>query len=655
MSKNDMFDLENNSIFWSRLGFENDPPRYDDSGKLIEFGGDYDTFAAYHRKMHEQGVKFHTSILFSGWVGEDKYDYTLTDRTLDKLFAVLPDDAVYIPRVKLNAPVEWSKLHPEELCVYYGGNNDPEYIRPRVGSLEHDLLGYEAPGGYYMGKDNRPNVNGFFSNQSFASEVWKNDAAKALVDLMRHVAETPYGKRIIGWHIAYGVSGETCMWGRFGREYGDYSRVFHNSFIDWGIKKYGSRENLLNVWGSLEMPSPAMRKKVYSSVAAFMRKRPCDVIVRDLDIYTSELNSTLAEFFCKTVKEESPGALTGIFYGYILQCANSAYTGYLGLDRILNSPYVDFMAAPTSYTRREAGESGGFIVPAQSVGLKKIWVDELDIRTYLAGAEGSWSIPKKCTEAVFFRELAKNLAADAGYWWMDLGGGWFDSDFVYGIIRKVEETAKEIRQKKHQSAADVLFLVDENAMIQHTETPELFDLQLNFQREAALAGVISDMYRISDLPILDISQYKLIVFCDCPEAPVMPADKVVLYSYLDALPEGLAIAEKKGSFPAGKVTFEGIFSGETEVPDIPLPQVVPLVTENMRVHGRFADGTPAVVSSGGNFYSALPLLQWRQFRELCEYAGCRTYGDAPCTVYGDSRYTAVFSHNEPEKYTFQIR
>ncbi len=416
--------LANNSIFWSRLGFESDPPRYGGDGKLVEFGGDYERFAQYHRDMYEQGVKLQTGILFSGWVGPDKYDYTLTDCTRDALFAVLPEDACYIPRVKLNAPVEWSKIHPEELLVYYGGNSDPEYIRLRVGSLEHDLLGYEAPNGYYMGKDKRPNVNGFFSNQSFASEVWKKDAAKALVNLMRHVAATPYGKRIIGWHIAYGTSGETCMWGCFGREYGDYSRVFHHAFVSWGIRRYGSQEKLPEEWGTLDMPYPAMRKRVYSSVEAFMRKRPCDVIVRDLDIYVSELNSSLAEFFCRTVKEESPDALTGIFYGYILHSYNSAYTGWLGFDRVLNSPYIDFMAAPASYYRRDAGESGGFIVPAQSIGLKKIWVDELDIRTYLSN-DVNPGVPKEFTEAVFSRELAKNLSADAGYWWMDLGGGWF--------------------------------------------------------------------------------------------------------------------------------------------------------------------------------------------------------------------------------------
>ncbi len=647
--------LENNSIFWSRLGFENDPPRYDDNGNLIEFGGDYTKFAQYHKDIYDQGVKLHTSILFNGWVGEDKYDYTLTDRTLDAIFKVLPEDAVYIPRVKLNAPVEWSKLHPEELLVYYGGNNDPEYIRPRVGTLEHDLLGYEAPDGYYMGKDKRPNLNGFFSNQSFASEAWKAAASEALVRLMRHIAAKPYGHRIIGWHIAYGVSGETCLWGRFGREYGDYSRRFHNAFIQWGEKKYGSREKLLEAWGTLEMPSPAMRKNVYDSLDAFMRRRPCDVIVQDLDTYMSELNSSLVEHFCKIVKTESPQAFTGVFYGYILQCLNAAYTGWLNIDRLLNSPYVDFLAAPTSYTRRGAGESGGFIVPAHSVGMKKLWVDELDIRTYLAeNVPVDHRVPKEATAAVFFRELSKNLSANAGYWWMDLGGGWYASDYVHQIVRKVEDAAREVRKRPHQSTADVLFVVDEKAFIQHTQAGPLFDLNLDFQREAALAGVIFDLYRLSDLPKLNLDQYKLVVFCDCPAAPPMPADKTVLYSYVDALPEGLAIEEVAGKFPTGKVSFEGIFSGEAELPEMPLPRVSPVVGPGVEVHGRFADGTPAVVSDGKNFYSTLLMLKWKQFRQLCEFAGCRTYGDAPCTAYGDNRFTAVFSHNEPAKYSFQI-
>ena len=647
--------LENNSIFWSRLGFELDPPQFDKNGKLIEFGGDYQLFARYHKDMHKAGVKLHTSILHSGWVGPERYDYTFTDRTLDALFEALPEDALYIPRVKLNAPVEWSKQNPEELFVYYDGNNEPEYIRPRVGSLEHDLLGYEAPNGYYMGRNNRPNVNGTFSNQSFASKKWLKDASKALVALMRHVAEKPYAKRIIGWHLAYGVSGETCLWGRFGRNYGDYSLVFQKAFQRWGEHKYGSPEALLNAWKTLEMPSPAMRKEVYDSVAAFKRERECDVIVRDLDEFMSELNSSVAEHFCKVAKEENPEALTGIFYGYMLECHNAAYTGWLGLERILNSPYVDFLAAPTSYYRRDAGESGGFIAPAQSIRLRKYWVDELDIRTYLMkGKDAIVSIPEECTEAVFHREISKNLSADTGYWWMDLGGGWFDSAKILNLIRDLEGKAQVIRKRKHRSVADILLVVDDKSMRMHTESSHLFRLLRDFRREAALAGGIIDTYRLSDLPQLELSQYKLIVFCDCIEIPYDFKEQCVLYSYLDQLPDGLSVKEVKGGFPEQDVCFEGIFSGKMHFDETPLPRVVPLCRENIKIHARFSDNTPAVVSNGKKIYSVLPFLKAKQFRQLLDFAGCKTYGSVPCTVYGDSRFTAWFSHDEPARFHFEI-
>lgn len=647
--------LENNSIFWSRLGFENDPARFDENGKLIEFGGDYQLYARYHKDMHSAGVKLHTSILHSGWVGPRQYDYTLTDRTLESLFSALPEDALYIPRVKLNAPVEWAKVYPGELFVYYGGNNDPEYIRPRVGSLEHDLLGYEAPNGYYMGKDNRPNVNGTFSNQSFASEIWLRDASEALIALMRHVAGTPYGKRIIGWHLAYGVSGETCHWGRLGRTYGDYSQVFQNAFRRWGEKKYGSHEALLKAWKTLEMPPPEMRKEVYDSVAAFMRERECDVITRYLDEYMSELNSSVAEHFCKVAKEEDPETLTGLFYGYTLECHNAAYAGWLGLDRILNSPYVDFLAAPTSYYRRNAGESGGFIAPAQSIRLKKTWVDELDIRTYLLkGNDAIVTVPEECTEAVFYREFSKNLSADTSYWWMDLGGGWYDSEKIRNLIIQLEQQAVAIRKQSHKSVADILFVTDEKALMKHTESAELFRRGRDFRRNAMLAGGIIDFYRISDLPQLDLSQYKLIIFCDCPDIPYNFKNQYVLYTYLDRLPEGLEIKEITGGFPKQKVIFEGIFSGTMISEETPLPRVIPVCGENVKIQAKFSDGTPAVVSNGKNFYSVLPFWKTEQIRQLLDFAGCKTYGEAPCTVYGDSRFTACFSHDEPEKYHFEI-
>ena len=647
-------DLKKNSIFWSRLGFENDPPRFDEDGTLIEFGGDYDRFAGYHASMQKTGIKLHTCILFNGWVGEDQYDYTLTDRTLDKLFEAVPD-ALFIPRVKLNAPVEWQKNHPEELLVYEDGNNDPEYIRPRVGTLEHDILGYDAPNGYYMGKNPRPNVDGKFSNQSFASEVWKKDAAKALQKLMEHIEAKPYGKQVIGYHIAYGTSGETCMWGRFGKKfYGDFSRVFQNRFIQWGKDKYGSEEKMLEVWGNTNIPLTAERKLVYDSVDAFLRKRPQDQKVIDLERFTSDLNASLAEYFCKIVKDRNPELITSVFYGYILDVENCAYTGWLNLDQLLDSPYIDFLAAPTSYIRRNAGESGGFIVPAHSVGLKKIWVDELDIRTYLS-AEEAWRIPEEYTEAVLHRELAKNLSADSGFWWMDLGGGWYDSDHLREAITEVERKAAEVRKKEHKSVADILVVVDEQAHFMHTESGHLFNFGLNFRREITLSGCISEIYRMCDLDKIDLSQYKLIIFCDCPEIPEKYKNLNVckLFTYLDDVP-GVSLRATDSSFPVGKVTFSNGFTGEIELEATPLPRIIP-ESKDCKVYATLPDGSNAFIQWDNNYYSVLPFLTWQQIRTLAERCGCKTYAEAPVTVYGDNRFIATFSKNEPEKFTFELR
>ena len=143
--------------------------------------------------------------------------YELTDRVLDTIFSCGGEDLFYIPRIKLNVPLEWSLANPEELCVYYDGPRDAESIRALVGTEKHDFLGYQSAKGYYTAdgwQDDRPNVGGVISNQSFSSKKWLADAGEALRRIIRHLEDGPYGKRILAYHIAYGVSGESCVWGR---------------------------------------------------------------------------------------------------------------------------------------------------------------------------------------------------------------------------------------------------------------------------------------------------------------------------------------------------------------------------------------------------------------------------------------------------------
>ena len=83
--------------------------------------------------------------------------------------------------------------------------------------------------------DPRPNVGGMIARQSFSSQKWLHDAGIALEKFIDHLETGKYGDRIMGYHIAYGTSGECVLWGRISARYGDYGighkkPLFHTVF-----------------------------------------------------------------------------------------------------------------------------------------------------------------------------------------------------------------------------------------------------------------------------------------------------------------------------------------------------------------------------------------------------------------------------------------
>lgn len=71
-----------------------------------------------------------------------------------------------------------------------------------------------------MGKANRANVGGLIVNQSFALQKWLQEAEEAFRRFIRHIKKGPYTNRILGYHIGYGLSGETILWGRISTSLG---------------------------------------------------------------------------------------------------------------------------------------------------------------------------------------------------------------------------------------------------------------------------------------------------------------------------------------------------------------------------------------------------------------------------------------------------
>jgi hypothetical protein len=675
--------LKENSVFWSKLGFCYDPPRLDKNGKPIVFFENFERFAKFHQDFAGAGVKIHTSILFSGWVGVDRYDYELTNRVLDAVLKGNPD-IYYIPRIKLNVPLDWGRENPEDVFVYFEGPREVEEIRRLVGTEKHDFIGYESKTGYYTAggwKDDRPNVGGLISNQSFSSQKWLHDAGETLRRLIHHLEHGPYGKQILAYHIAYGASGETCLWGRCSNKFGDYGIANRKAFFDWGLKQYGSLEKLREAWNlpeldrdNAEPPPPQRRQHASSILQEFFRDG--DRICSDYDRFMSEINVGAIEHFAKLVKINTGDKPVGCFYGYFLECHNAAYSGWLGYERILNSPYIDFLAAPKSYYRSEPGEPGGELGPAQSVNRRKLWMDELDNRTHIA--QGVGFEHKSCnmdeTRTVMWREFAKNLAHGSGFWWMDLGGGWFDDPEILQEVAVIEKTAAKLRSSQGKSIAEILLVVDEES-IYHTVCNGSFHVPMmqDMIRNANLCGTPVDTYRLNDLEALDLSQYRLLIFLNTfkllPEQwrrieARIPKHATLLWNYapgvmnpdfsIDNIEKitGMKVRERgqvlrpqllpePGSCLAGTEQMQSAIDADV---DYPLLEVVP--SDKICILARYEDGAIAVASGqydGRNVvYSALPFFGPEHLHRIAALAGCHLYVPANCTVYADSRFIGVF-------------
>ena len=692
--------IHDNSVFWSRLGFAYDPPRLDENGKPILYTPNFEPHIKYQKDFFNAGIKVISSILNSGWIGCNNYDYEVTDKVLDAIFQANPE-AYYIPRIKLNVPIDWCAENPEDVFVYYGGPGTAAEIRSLIGTKHHDLPGY-GPSIYGAPSElehDKPYNKKLISLQSFSSTKWLTDAGEALRRIINYIECGPYAERIPAYHIAYGVCGETSLWGWGGKGQdglsGDWGINNCKAFFDWGINKYGSLEVLRDVWRNHELtrnntepPLPALRQGQFSSPCSLLRSRPEDIICVDYDIFTSEINVAALEYFGKVVKENTDSKPVGGFYGYILECPNSAYTGWLAYEKILNSPYIDFIAAPKSYYRNGPGEPGGESSPAQSINRQKMWMDELDIRTHLGD-------DSKCndfseTRSVLWREFAKNLAHGSNYWWMDLKGGWFDSPEIMQEIAIIEDKKNQFKNESKTGIAEILLVIDEESFAYLSPEGGLhgewhFLVMLDFVREAYLCGSPVDIFRLNDLGSLDVSNYKLVFFLNCFKVTSSQKEmirnkfsetNVIVWFYLSGAlnPEysidnvcdltGFPIEESAEHFSYPRINFNDSSpftdcqktvdrtGGERrrghliKPANMNLPGVKVKKIPNTKIWGTFANGETAVAArhegTQTQVYFALPIMRGEHVRALAEMAACNLYAPASCTVYGDNRFISVF-------------
>jgi hypothetical protein len=417
---------------------------------------------------------------------ETGYDYSKVDRTLAQYLAAKPDAWVMLTfTLDTRYHPWWLKQHPEALCAMEGGET--------------------VIGDYGGGRRQLP---------SYGSSVWREAYSEIVRNLIRHLRQTPYAERIIGFHPCDGISWEWFHWGSQSGELVDYSPAGQDDFRRWLRDTYGTVEALRLAWGrpeasfaAAEVPAPARRRGPALGLF-FDPLTQRDVL--DYNAYQHDIVADSILHFARVIKEETAGrSLVGTYYGYVTHLTESPGfcqgSGHFRLQRLLDAPEIDFLMAPVAYGWREVGGTAATMTAPGSFALhQKLFWNQADLRTHWSEQVGHGKPDStRGSLACMRRELARNLAEGSAIQWYDFSLGWtFGDRRLTDEVKRLYEAGQARTKTPDWPAEDyLLVVVDERQMGSFDPFRPPYGLKLIYAQREQLArsGVPHRVVLWSDL------------------------------------------------------------------------------------------------------------------------------------------------------------
>jgi hypothetical protein len=205
--------------------------------------------------------------------------------------------------------------------------------------------------------------------------------------------------------------------------------------------------------------------------------------------------------------------------------------GHLATEKILSSPYIDYLSAPLSYEicSRKLGGTGQQRGLTESCRLNgKLWLDEVDHPTFLGDCFERESPEFRQTNlddsvSVMWRNAMSSFSRGMGMWWYDFGpkgnGGWWDDKDLLREIKEIKSVTMARLNVDYQSQADVLLVYDNDVFYYLNNSAKTTKLFVNAITNTTSAdfyhsGAVFDIVFLSDLTKVDISRYKAVVFAN---------------------------------------------------------------------------------------------------------------------------------------------
>jgi hypothetical protein len=452
------------------------------------------TYPEHIRDFLATGINVFRFSLPLGWKGLGVYDYSEGDKIMAAFCEAGPDVKVF-PMIWIDGPESkwWELEYPEEVAQMRSRATG-EYCTEVTGVPKLAKPGIDfTPKGDLFDRLHQ----GVPCVHSFASAIWRKQAAEAVAHAVAHYAQK-FPDRLAGIYLCAGLSHEWFNWGNYtDAVLFDYSLPMRDYFRRWLAHRYGSVEALgtawhraFTDWESVEPPLPAQRPAhTDSALPDPATHRPA----ADFAAALADAQMDCFLTFCQAARSQAPAeTLLGGFYGYWwtqTDFPSPARNGHLALQRLLESPDVDFLASPLDYSNRGVGgvTSSQSLTGSASIHGKR-FINSADVKLSQE-KHGDWhafvTVPKNDAESVELLKRDFGFSMAEGLWhsWVDLFGGVFSRPEINATLVRLQTIARENRDLRRPPKSQALFVIDEESLRNTTPSNGLWTVLFPVQKQ----------------------------------------------------------------------------------------------------------------------------------------------------------------------------
>jgi len=453
--------------------------------------------------MAAQGVRLVWVPVFLDWRGPDDYDFAGFDKRVRRVLKHL--DAAGKPGeeqagvvIRLQATI----LTP---AWYVDRFRDGEG-RPT------NLIEFRNPQGRVDDGDATVAI-------SLGDAFWETFAVDCVRACVRHVRQSDYADRVVGWLPCAFNSNEWFMRCESPGTTHDFSRPTQAAFAAHLKESRG-----IDVGNPVPAPGDCYRPHRGEFLDTDSVEGP---FIEEYAAWVSERMSRIILAWARAIREETADArkLVGFFYGYDCELSGAEQfqqCAHLALDRLLEAEEIDFFCSPCQYLYRGDESPVGFNSVlgsfSDSSALRgKLTYGEDDHRPpgVLSANHCLVTRDKFYDEMVFRRNFVQAMTHGQQQWWYSLGARWLDQPWRQAIAGGLHRLGLQALERDRSPVSEVAIVIDERS-------PLTMRINRDFQKSLILdtyarsfqsIGAPVELHELRTfLQCADIDRYRFVVF-----------------------------------------------------------------------------------------------------------------------------------------------